>query len=409
MALLSAAAALTSALLASTPPQRAAEVRETLGVNVHVEYTDGGYRDLARVLSSLQYLGVRHVRDAAPNPRNQGQAGYAALAKAGVKFNLFINGEAIAPALKRVTELDRAVPGAVVSIEGPNEVNNLTGFSFGGERDPHKAATLYQASLYAQAKAAPALAALPVLAFTDYPQTFGRADVQNEHPYQPGDRPPGDGLKAVVRAAAERAPGAPIIFTEAGYSTSKGPADVTERAQARLTLSSLLEAASLGVKRTYLYELLDAYPDPAGADHEKHFGLFDLSYAPKPAARMLRLVSSALSDHAPDALTFTPRKTGITISADAPDLRRLVLQKADGDEVVALWREAAVFSSKTHSDVELAPVAVDLRLSRAHGAVRIIDPVAQTEGRLRSGADLVRVILGSDPIFVLVPAAVAAT
>ena len=402
MFLVSAIAA--AALLTSPPPRRAAEVRDTLGVNIHIEYTDGGYRDLGRVLAGLQYLGVRHVRDAAPNPRNQGQAGYAALAKAGVQFDLFINGEPIAPALKRLTELERTVPGAVVSIEGPNEVNNLAGFNFEGEHNPHKAATLYQASLYAQVKASPTLSSSPVLAFTDYPYTFGRSDVQNEHPYQPGDRAPGAGLKAVVAAAALRAPGTPIVFTETGYSTSRAGGDVSERAQARLTMESLLEAAALGVTRTYLYELLDAYPDPAGGDHEKHFGLFDINYSPKPVARALRLMFWVLNDEAADARTFKPRRSAIMITGDAPDLRRLTLQKANGEEVVALWRDAAVFSSAMHSDVELAPLSVDLRLPRTHGAVRIIDAVAEKEGRLGPSSDLVRVTLGSDPILIQVAA-----
>ena len=399
------AAALVALGLA--PLQRAGEVREALGVNAHIEYTDGEYRDLGHVLAELQYLGTRNVRDAAPNPANQGQAGYAALAKAGVKFDLFVNGEPIPPAVKRLRDLEREAPGTIVSIEGPNEVNNLAGFNFQGERNPHKAATIYQAALYAQVKATPGLAGIPVLAFTDYPYTFGRADVQNEHPYQPGDRAPGWGLKAVVQAVSERAPGAPLVFTETGYSTSHAPADVSELAQARLTLTSLLDAATLGVKRTYLYELLDAYPDPSGVDHEKHFGLFNRDHSPKLAARTLRHVTALLEDGAPNSLTFPVRKTAITLSGGGADLRSLVLEKAGGEEIVALWRESPVYVPASRSDVELAPVAVDLRLPGSHGVVTILDPVAEKQGRLHAGANLVRVPLASNPVFVQVGVASA--
>jgi hypothetical protein len=39
------------------------------------------------------------------------------------------------------------------------------------------------------------------------------------------------------------------------------------------TLPTLLEHYKAGIRRTFLYELIDYWPDPGEADAEKHFGL----------------------------------------------------------------------------------------------------------------------------------------
>lgn len=70
----------------------------TLGVNVHVEYTDGKYANATNVINDLNFLGISHVRDAVLNPSNQGQSSYDALAGAGIKFDLFFK-ETISRAL----------------------------------------------------------------------------------------------------------------------------------------------------------------------------------------------------------------------------------------------------------------------------------------------------------------------
>ena len=391
-----------SLLTATAPMQRAADLRDAIGVNVHVEYTDGDYRDPRAVLACLDYLGIRHVRDAAPNPANQGQGAYALLAGAGVAFDLFVNGEPIAPALKRIAALDHAAPGSVTSVEGPNEVNNLHGFTFAGIADPHRAATAYQDSLYGSAKADADLRRLPVLTFTDYPFTPGRADVENEHPYPAGDRAPGPALRETVRADRTRTPRKPIVFTEIGFSTSQLPTDVSELAQSRLILVSLLSAFQEGVKRVYLYELLDAYPDPTGLEHEKHFGLYRTGYAPKAAARMLREVTRLLEDGSVQSHVFAVRPSAMTLAGGDARVHCLRLQKADGEEVIALWRDLPVYDASTRKDVESAPERLALKLSEGRGAVTVTDPVQLTRGRASSRT--VRVDLGADPVFVTVPA-----
>jgi hypothetical protein len=104
----------------ATPAVRAADLAAGIGVNVHLEYTDSAYADAGRTLAALNVLRLSLVRDAAPDPHNQGQASYGALTKAGVRFDLFVNGGDLSTAVSGLTALQTAYPGAVHEIEGPN-------------------------------------------------------------------------------------------------------------------------------------------------------------------------------------------------------------------------------------------------------------------------------------------------
>ena len=395
-------ATLAAAALMLTAPHRAAEVASGLGINIHIEYTDGGYRDPARVLACLDYLDVHTVRDAAPNPRNQGQKGYAVLARAGVTFDLFVNGKEIAPAVARIAELSRAFPGSVIAIEGVNEVNNHPGFTYAGERDLHRAGVAYQAAQYSRGKATGALAGVPVVDLTDYPSHSGRSDAANLHSYPHGDSAPASTLSPAIAVAAAQPPERPVIVTELGYSTARGRPGVSELAQARLLLVSLLDAAAAGVQRSYVYQLLDAYPDPAGADAEKHYGLFRLDYTPKPAARMLHMITALYADPSADASRFTLRPAQVRVTGGGADVRTLVVQKTDGEIVVAVWRDVPVYDFGLSDDRRVATTPVDLTLPSKHGQVIINDPVALTRGMASLGAAATRLSLGADPLIVQV-------
>ena len=391
---------ISAAALAAAPLQRAAEVHDSVGVNVHLEYTDGGYRDLKAVQACLNYLGLQRLRDAAPSPRNQGQAAYAALAQAGFKFDLFVNGEPIAPALERLAALRRRYPSSIESLEGPNEINNHAHFSYEGETDRHRAATAYQAALFAQIKADATLANVPLASFTDYPATFGRADLANLHDYPPADEPPEVGIDRGLAEVAITAPNLPFVVTELGFSTSNKAPDVSELAQARLLLSSLLEDARVGVRRTYVYELLDAYPDPGGQDHEKHYGLFDLQYRPKLAARALRRFVAAYQDDGPAQGSAAAGGDPIRPRSAASDLRSLVVRTRAGATIVALWRAVRVYDTAARADVEVKPEAVDLDLPVTRSAVHILDPVAGLQGEVRREASATRVMVGANPLLI---------
>lgn len=400
-----------AAVLAGTAtiaPLRAAEFRDAVGVNIHVEYTDGGYRDLTQVIEALRYIGVDKVRDAAPNPGNQGQGGYLALAKAGVRFDLFVNGEAIGAAIRRLAALVHDAPGSLLSVEGPNEVNNLGGLTFEDVRDPHIAAVAYQAALYRQVRAEPSLTGVPVVTFTDYPVRGGSSDLGNFHSYPKGGDAPEPQFLSDLSAARQSTPGRPIIATEMGFSTVNAPDGVSELAQARLLLASLLDIAAFDVHRVYIYQLLDAYPDPDHRDSGRHYGLFDTRYRPKPSARMLHRLMAVLDDHSSQARGFAPVPAKIELSGENDEVRHLIIEKADGEVIVALWRAIAAFKPATREDLDPPARKVGLRLRAPHGAIRVVDLIGAAEGDVDAARTAVTVSLGANPLLIrIAPAAVA--
>src|SRR4051812_5029859 len=91
----------------------------SLGVNVHLEYTDGGYANVAGVIADLRYLGINTVRDGSLYSGNQGQSAYATVADAGIKFDMVVFGFELEKHLNELSAFVAAHPGAVAAIEGP--------------------------------------------------------------------------------------------------------------------------------------------------------------------------------------------------------------------------------------------------------------------------------------------------
>ena len=110
----------------------------TIGANTHLSYTSTPYGTAANVLSDLQYAGITNVRDWWLNSALGGQASYATLAAAGIKFDMgWANGNytnecatsAASVLAGAQTLLDNFVttyPGSVNYVEGINEPQNFS-------------------------------------------------------------------------------------------------------------------------------------------------------------------------------------------------------------------------------------------------------------------------------------------
>jgi len=366
---------------------------------VHMEYRDSDYADVPSALAALKYLGVNLVRDAAPDPYNQAMASYIPLARAGVRFDLIVNGGEISTAVSGLTVLEDRYAGAVHSIEGPNEINNHASFSFDGLTDRHRAATAYQTALYTAVKTNPILKAVPVLAFTDYPATPGPCDVANFHSYPDGRGPAGARLTEDADEALTITPGKPLVDTEFGYFTQPVKGALSQRAQARLILSGLLDNFARGVRETYLYQLLDAYPDPAATDNQKHFGLFDSNHRPKTAAQMLRRLIQMLHDTGSAARSFPIRFEGVTIQGLPATAKTLMIEKASGETLIAVWNETPVWDATREVDLEGPKANLKLETTAPRRSASIIDLVDGTVTTI--GPDRpIRLSLGTSPLFV---------
>lgn len=316
---------------ADEPLSLTSDFIDSIGVGLHIDYGDGGYRDVDRVLESLHYLGISNVRNDAPNPRRAKQSSFPRLAAEGIHFDM------ISPAFETLPDLaafQERFPGAVAAIEGVNEINNNRSMEYAGFTGT-KAAQAFQAELFNRVKADRVLAAVPVFNFTDYPDHPGIADYGNFHAYAKGGREPTEDLRNGREWQGGVMPGKPLVCTEFGYFTAPtgvGWGGVTEEQQARLLLFGLLENAAAGVKRTYIYQLLDAYPDPAYKDQERHFGLFDIEFKPKIAATTLRNVLAILRDVAPSTSEVPLTPPMVTANA-----RTLLLRSSATEWVLFVW------------------------------------------------------------------------
>ena len=332
--LLSAIALFRSCSSGGTRPieQSTAErFRDAIGVNVHLQYEDTVYRDEKQVAKALDYLGVNHIRDGAFRRGEGAFDSYVKLAQQGVHFDLFFNSDLVSQ-ISRVYRLEKASPGATELLEGPNEINNEP-ITFAG-RSGVPAGRAYQAKLYAWAKNHREFRSLPVLNYTDWPPSGGRADAVNVHTYaRHGVDTRTQIFKDVELAAAALPRGLPRYITETGYPTSPAPLSspwVAPSDQARLTLISLLESFRLGIRRTYLYELFDE-SSLANGNPEKNYGLFYQTGTAKPVAQELRAITSQLS---------SAKRRGLrpcSLSLVIEGAKSLLLTTKTGASMLLIW------------------------------------------------------------------------
>ena len=391
---------IAAAALATAPLQRSGEVLASIGVDVQLQDAKGPYTDLPRVLACLRSVGIQAVRDSAPRSPKQIRDIYLPLAKAGVKFDLFLGGEAVAPALARIAVMQRESPGSVLSIQEPDRGAGRIRF---GDLSPHEerpAATAHPPGSHQVPESTPPQKIAPVQTSADHSSVSDPFTVRNVRVYPPGDQPASVALTSTIRKLGQGSDGGSSTVTEFGYSTLSAPPGVSERAQARLLLAGLLDSAARGERKAYVHELVDTSVDASGSNPEMHFGLFNRDYSPKTAARMIHMLTQLLGDPASDATSFAVKHVEVSWSGGRSDLRSLILSKSDGEIDAAFWRDVNVYDLGRGEDLSVSPYPVDVRLPVRRGRVVVSDPASALRGDVRPGASVTRLWVGADPLFI---------
>jgi trimeric autotransporter adhesin len=335
------------------PPIAAQAFLDTIGVNVHMAYSWTSYRDEKLVLRALDYVGIRHLRDVLA-PWEVARPKYEHMAAAGKRFDLVIpvdKEHADVPTFVRgVASLQQRFPGSVAAVEGPNEIN-IWKVRSGALTGPAAGAQV-QKDIFAAVRAEPRVKDVPVynltLAYTDERQyrELGAmappADFANAHSYAWSWGTPTEAMPYIVGFAELLTPDKPMVITETGYTTlaSDPYSGVDEAAQAVRLVQTLLDAYSLNVKRTYLYELLDLNPDPDLNDAQRHFGMFRYDGTPKPAATAIRNLINVLKQ--PDGKNYGNAEAA-SVSIDSPNetfAKSMMFRRADGAKCLLLWYES---------------------------------------------------------------------
>jgi hypothetical protein len=396
-------------------PKPLADFNNSLGVNVHMEYTDGAYANTAEALKDLDYLGVHQLRDGTPDPsggipfHNQLDA-INKLAGAGNRFDFIVSMfQSIEVALSQIAAIETAHPGAVVAIEGPNEINNLPFKVKYAGLTGDAAARAFQRALYAAVRSNPVLKQVPVYDLTgvgriDLREEKGFADFANAHPYPYHGDPPGPRLASEFLADYAMTPPYPRVITETGYfNNPKNPvgSGVDNAIQAKLTLDLLLDAFSQGLSKTFLYQLRAAYPDVHRTDADSEYGLFNLDNSPKPVATAIHNLTRILSDPDPTVGQLPVgilryQLTGLPSSGNS-----LLFQRANGAFALIVWAEPAIWEERTHSPVAISASDATLTLRKMAKSVQLSDPLLQDQPvRTMHGIRTLHFALADHPVVI---------
>ncbi|GAB2868698.1 hypothetical protein GCM10027093_00530 [Paraburkholderia jirisanensis] len=361
---------------------------DTIGINIHVNYTDGAYADVGKVGERLQWLGVKHVRDNTPGTSAPLSA-YIHLAKLGMRYTFITDGD-FKRSLELFRQIDAAAPGSIAAIEGYNEINNwpVTYAGLSGQQ----AGFAGQSALYQLVRSKPWLTNVPVYDLTGFDPKIvnsrtGSADFANNHAYpQNGQQPNYDkwGSVWIDWAFGDlRKFKLPMVMTEFGYFTVPQSGwnviGVDEATQAKGTLNGVLDAVNTGISRTYIYELLDEKPDPKHLDAGMHYGLFSNDYSPKKAAVALRNFIAILK--AGDAQKVNASAQGrmaFTLTDWPVSAHRLLMQKPDGRFVLVLWNEVPFWDREKGKPIDSPPIRVPLDFGKTASLVSVYDPLGGT-------------------------------
>jgi len=343
------------------------DVVHAVGINVHLGYLDGVYarRFHETIVPALTRLGVRHIRDSGTVVMDDPwmalvYARRTQLAKMGMRTCMVM-----APALNStiydsVPHWDRLLQYAAPSaenFEGLNE-HDLSKRSEWAEET-----RAFQSVLMAKVKADPRTSAMPVFGPSiGRPKNAAvvgtlapRMNYASIHPY-PGGGEPLTELAYHMTHVQPMSGARACVATETGYHTSVAwtgeHPGVSERAHALYLPRLILEFFAAGVVRTYLYELID---QGRGVTREHHFGLLRNDGSEKlgftAVANLLALLSDGRRRRAPLG------RLAYEVQADGP-VSHLLLQKADGRFLLALWRPVPVYDLGNKRDVAPSPVPV---------------------------------------------------
>ena len=226
----------------------------------------------------------------------------------------------------------------------------------------------------------------------------------NAHPYA-GGGPPEPALGEAVREAGADDLERGVLFTETGYhnalhATAGQPA-TSEQAAAVYLPRLLVTAFGAGVRRTFIYELLDEKPDPGLRDPEQHFGLLRQDFTPKPAYTAVQTLIRVLRSTEGER-SRAPAPARLRVSAE-DGVERLTLERRDGSQVTALWRPVSVWDQDGRQPTAVNPLRVHLRVDPAGRDVAIWRPSVSARPVLRRAeADRLAIDLYGDLVLVSV-------
>lgn len=358
----------------------------SIGVGMHVAYLDRAYGEVDSV-KLAEDLGVKHVRDGLGSTDSVPLESMKRLSEAGVSINWVAQPESSSFTIEDQLKLIKDNDLNVTSVEGVNERDNAGLSDWAGKVRAH------QKELYSAVKDTlgdDVAVVAPSLVFDESRAELGEvpSDVANSHPYTGGAMQTAEHTEHQVQMAAEVTPGVDtstpqaadarttlssavedggaMWATELGFHTATDATAgngvqpyVSEDAQAVLQLQQLLANFQNGVDRSYIYELLDEGTNNAEA--EDRFGLYHSDGSPKPVATALKNLIATVEGGGPSA-TDSASPVEVKVNGGSDVTTTLVLPRADGATVVAVWEAAPVWDNDAEKALDVPDQKVTLDL-----------------------------------------------
>ncbi|ADW71487.1 RICIN domain-containing protein [Granulicella tundricola] len=355
---------------------------DSIGINTHITYQDTPYWSAwPTIFTSLEALGVHHIRDGFYS-WPVGSAFYTehqALAKAGIKTDYVFSIDNSTTPL--VVQTFANIVQDMESIEAPNECDAGQNCGGGGLAGINNVAAFMNTM-----SAVGSSLNLPILGpsfttdagYAKAGQLGTKMTYNNMHIYFGGRNPGSTGWGGGdaegnnygsfawwMDQAHVDAPSAPIMITETGYmayTQTNTPYTLPESIEASYVPRTFALAFNHGIKRTYIYELLDEVSSPG-------YGLLRSDLSPKPAYSAMKNLISLLSD---PGTTFTPSKLTYVVSGADESLSHTLLQKRDGSFWLALWLEQSSYNPATNTSTPVASQQVTISISGGLGVKQIL-------------------------------------
>lgn len=106
-------------------------------------------------------------------------------------------------------------------------------------------------------------------------------------------------------------------------------------------------------------------------DMNMHYGLIRADGSAKPSFRALKNLLSIVKEEEV-SYELSPLKFGI--DPTVKDIEYTLLQKQDGSHWLALFRKVNVYDVKTHEDIEVAPVNVNVEFAEIPSSIDMYIP-----------------------------------
>jgi hypothetical protein len=357
-----------------SPAEKAASADafvDSIGVNIHLHHFNTAYSNFPQVESALKDLHVRHVRDGLIDTTwKDYYSRHNELGRNGIK-GLFITSANQSEDL--LAGFPARVKDSFEAYEAPNEYDQ--------SGDGNWVSTLgnFMEKL-STIKKDPRTSKFPVIGpsltkASSFAKLQGDCtfDYSNLHNYFSG-RNPGtggwgsNGYGSIVWNLGEvnsDCPGKPVITTETGYQTISSISNsVPETVAAKYVPRVFLEQWLHGVRRTYLYELIDL---PQGnSSKDNGFGLLRPDFSHKPAFDVLANLTGLLSDPGP---SFVPSDLSFQFSGDVSNLHHVLLQRRNGNFFLVLWLEESCYDVDAKKSIAIRPRQVTIHTPNAMSAL----------------------------------------